>query len=84
MRKLLLTASVLVWVPIAYAAIDSEAKRASAARFLPRPDAEIDAGDRAQLAGVYRGEFEGGGGGESSTGATTGNALGQFMLRRKR
>jgi len=51
-------------------AIDTRNRRASvigldllALRVLPSPDGTIDAGDRAQLAGKYRGTFEAAAGG---------------------
>ena len=88
-RSALLAASVLLIVGVAYAAIDSADKRASAAfhhrrltkRLLPLPANSIDSGDRAQLAGVYRHTFEAA---ASSTGSTTGRGSVFRLLRGRR
>jgi len=70
----------------AWGAVDTVPRRATACGLvdLVAPDATIDAGDRASLAGVYSGMFDGGGGGAATTGATTGRGHVFVIIKRNR
>lgn len=85
MRKPLIAAGLSVLIAsTAYAAIDSAAKRSSAAGEHPIPDGTIDAGDRAQATDEYRGLIDGGGGGGGLSGTTVGRGHVLLILKRKR
>lgn len=82
-RKLILVLVIVLLPTLAFAAIDTAAKRASACgETWLMPDGTIDAGDRSQEAGEYRGFLDSPGG--SSATEDNSGAAGFFTRLRRR
>lgn len=86
MKKIVLVSlTAVMFAAVAEAAIDTMNRRASAGSVQdPGPDSGIDAGDRAQILGEYRGFFDTPAAAEAAANGNGGFAVGNPCFDRRR